>query len=520
MIEFIISFLNNRIEQLSYFKTVNGLVEQVRKNVPDFDEDGEESGTVEQTYPAQYDSKGNYKNIDLQTYETGLVYHREVEPSTQGQGEGESAVACDEQILRTYNMRLVFFVSKRILGVKNDTNNIDNEIANNLQNLLNITNNKELTELLGVDSVSVSPILVNTDRYEVFDDEFVNVRMNMQFEYILAAIDYTVEIEGLESCFQDFTCEGMENIVFDEQKLPSSLGKVKVSGNDKTLKYLADKIKSADGSVLISVTNEGQDECLDLKVVGGGGSIPFDWDRPITTLPFIGQNLGALITTLEDGIEFIYFGFVPATLSLNSFPLAEIGDDITPQLIGILDINSETTPTVPTVLVNGGAADTFTVNAPPANTNINQAAPSNITVNTTYQLRLNVDNNGSPTQIFSALRTQSFIYPFFHGVDSDGNLTGNTLYTTLTKLLETQGNKMLTFNGANEYIYFCYPDTYPDLVSILDENNFEVISAFTKFTRSVTSSGLPSNYTQDFKVYRSTNLLVIINNLDFTFKFS
>lgn len=111
--------------------------------------------------------------------------------------------------------------------------------------------------------------------------------------------------------------------------------------------------------------------------------------------------------------------------------------------------------------------------------------------------------------------TVSFVYPFFYG-SSIG--TSITFYSALTKLIAVEANQIVPFAATVEYFWFGYPDIYPDLISILDENGHEVISAFTKSAELVTSLGLTNNWSNiGYTFYRTTNATTI--NGDFTFIF-
>ena len=245
------------------------------------------------------------------------------------------------------------------------------------------------------------------------------------------------------------------------------------------------------------------------SLVAGGGSDLFNWNRTLKALPQIGVNYGG--TTVQEGLEAMFFPFLSAYMSLNGFGLAEVGDDFAPQLIGSITLNDETLVSNRRIFVGGVDTASFVGNS------INQAAPANITTNETYQLRTDVDNNGSPTTINSPIRTQSFIYPFLHGMSADANLIQTTIYAGLTKLLQNQGNKNILLNGSSQTIYFAYDSSYPDLAQILDNNGFDVTGNFTQSLLNVDSVGKAIDYTKQFKVYKSA--VTTVNSATFQFLF-
>jgi hypothetical protein len=83
-------------------------------------------------------------------------------------------------------------------------------------------------------------------------------------------------------------------------------------------------------------------------------------------------------------------------------------------------------------------------------------------------------------------------------VSSFANLT----QLTLTKLIETQGDKELYLNGlARQYVYFIYDASYPDLSEIIDGDDNNVI---TFFSQTIGTFGSPQSYwaNKNFKVYK------------------
>lgn len=131
---------------------------------------------------------------------------------------------------------------------------------------------------------------------------------------------------------------------------------------------------------------------------------------------------------------------------------------------------------------------------------INGGTPQIITVN---------DSSVAATQAYTAeaddLTTQStdtktiqFVIPYLQG-SSPTLLTQSTAYNNLVRIIETQGTKVVLYNGVDEYFYYIYDATKPDLSRILDGNGFDAIAAFTKTTENIDMlSG-----TESMKVYRT-----------------
>lgn len=123
---------------------------------------------------------------------------------------------------------------------------------------------------------------------------------------------------------------------------------------------------------------------------------------------------------------------------------------------------------------------------------------------TQYRNLVDVNNNGVDTTLVASNSTTS-IYPLIWATTSS-NLDGNTLYSTGTKIIRPKENTNLSLAASGVYSYFAYDSTYPDLVAILDPNGFNIISGFTKTLVNVTSTGLDTNWTKEYKVYKFNSL--------------
>ena len=114
-------------------------------------------------------------------------------------------------------------------------------------------------------------------------------------------------------------------------------------------------------------------------------------------------------------------------------------------------------------------------------------------------------------------RTATFVYPLYYGNSSvDFSTTGN-VEGTLTKSVQTEpAQKNVALNFTGEFIYFCYPESYGDLTSILDGNGFETIGAFTKYTRN--QDGAAAGWSgRSYNIYKSG--ITSVPNQTFIFKF-
>jgi hypothetical protein len=93
------------------------------------------------------------------------------------------------------------------------------------------------------------------------------------------------------------------------------------------------------------------------------------------------------------------------------------------------------------------------------------------------------------------------IIPYFYGISSLSSFA-NLTQITLTKLVETQGDKELYLTGSTgQYVYFMYDASYPDLSQIIDGDNNDVLGFFTLTTLTL---GSPQSYwsNRPFKIYK------------------
>jgi hypothetical protein len=258
---------------------------------------------------------------------------------------------------------------------------------------------------------------------------------------------------------------------------------------------------------------------------GGGGSgsgvsssyadtssiVVFNGNRTIKRSGYTGTNVGG-----ADVVAFLnnfFFPFLPATVAIaGGTTYYETGTNVDFSIASTITANDEVTFGTASILRDGTTWTSST--APPSPFTSTDHITSS---NHSYITYVQTDNNGSPTVISSNTRTISFIYPYLYGMSTTAGLSGTSLYNTFTKQVVTSGNKTVSLIGNATYIYFAYPTSYPALTSILDPNSFEVISNFEYSSSvSVTSTGLNSNWTNTYRVYRTT--LVSDPNGNYQFK--
>ena len=93
-----------------------------------------------------------------------------------------------------------------------------------------------------------------------------------------------------------------------------------------------------------------------------------------------------------------------------------------------------------------------------------------------------------------------FVYPYYMGECAADATIDEVLVESLTKKVESKGNKTVTHTCENGRMIIAYPKAHGVLKSILDPNNFETIGDYTRSEVSVT--GLDGT-AQTYYVYAS-----------------
>lgn len=140
--------------------------------------------------------------------------------------------------------------------------------------------------------------------------------------------------------------------------------------------------------------------------------------------------------------------------------------------------------------VKNGGTITFSGLSVEVPTNGNQ-----LTVKVTYP-----DANGAAKTVEKKTTALTFVYPYYMGTCAAGTTIDEALVESLTKKIESKGNKSNSFTVSDGHMVFAYPKAHGVLKSILDPNNFETIGNYTRSEVSVT--GLDGT-AQTYYVYTS-----------------
>lgn len=131
---------------------------------------------------------------------------------------------------------------------------------------------------------------------------------------------------------------------------------------------------------------------------------------------------------------------------------------------------------------------------------------NNITTDTTFTVKL-TDANNVVTSV--STKTYKFIYPTYTGLTNTIPAL-DTDVKALTKLIREKANYTNTYAPSNEYIVYAYPQSYGNITSILDANNFENLGEYAKTTVTINSIA--------YNVYCTTSKLTS-TGLKYTFKY-
>lgn len=339
-----------------------------------------------------------------------------------------------------------------------------------------ITFNDQTNEYNGTD-VSVGDIIIQNSNAAIFRLDTV----------------YTTTLSKDSVFLTEITSKGVA---------PIGRGQIERRTTNYGLSLFSPDNQNGISSQLLSIIQTSNTIKIDsLLSVSGGGGNTFDSNRPILRVPQVGDNIGG--SDVVDWLSWWYF--TAPTISLAQSPsttVIEIG--ATQQYT----FTSTTTNTGGATLsnghlfvVSGDTLDNYTSTT--TGTATIDFTPLQTPVDTfdsqTYQIRATQQWTGSGESgtATSNTRTIRAVYPVLYGMVADTATAFADPYGELTKLVQTEGNKTVSFTGTGLIVYG-FPQTWTDtnLSSIIDPNGFNVTASFTRVDYpTVTSTGLPNNYT-------------------------
>ena len=247
--------------------------------------------------------------------------------------------------------------------------------------------------------------------------------------------------------------------------------------------------------------------------IGAAGS-----DADIDVESDLAYDNMSVIEYVNAGIKTFKIGYAPhtpPTISLvvnNGVLLLELGVTADPVPV-VTTLNKGRDAVISSAIVNPIALDTTyqslldLVSLNLGNQEVVSVNDTTVIVTTTYDVNI-IDAKATYTDT----KTLTFVDAFLYGSNAS-LLTQSTFYSNLSKLVQTKGNKTVTFNDTDAFFYFMYPASYGALNIILDGNGFNATSAFTFTTENADIlSG-----TVSMNIYKT--IITDIPNQDYTFKF-
>lgn len=155
------------------------------------------------TFPGVYYREGESLAINQ---ETDHVYHR-ITARTQSREPDSSPVGGEDLLVKSFSMRCVASFTR---GMVADTGDEEQDVAGNLETILNSQNLQTLAAQIGYISIAVTSENIETGR-EVWETELDGIEYDMSRGF--CAVEYEVQIRAQESCFAAQACGEEVDIV-------------------------------------------------------------------------------------------------------------------------------------------------------------------------------------------------------------------------------------------------------------------------------------------------------------------
>jgi hypothetical protein len=195
-------------------------------------------------------------------------------------------------------------------------------------------------------------------------------------------------------------------------------------------------------------------------------------DTNITTISNL-KNGQDVVTFLNN----TYFPITQASISLNGYSLQQLGTTLNPiYFVGSITTGDATIRDLKYKISGNQVGNT--VDNPLTTFNIGIGQPIGNTTQVSVEVS-SIINAVSTTA--SASQSIQFEAPHYYGVGAI-NLSPSQITGTLTKGLSLKYNPTITFTTNDTYMYFAYPNTWGNLSSIKDANNFSQKENFIKTT--------------------------------------
>lgn len=219
--------------------------------------------------------------------------------------------------------------------------------------------------------------------------------------------------------------------------------------------------------------------------------------------------------TIQELLDDIFYPFTLPTTSLVASSLHEKGLVVNKSMNYSITLNNGIVSSRQ-ILLNNLLETTLVSNSgtynSPSNLQWSNSPTPTLYYPHVFTFRVNFTNTA---QINTNILVE-FAAPTYYGVLTNANVN-QTNIKTLTKRIRKKANDTnLNFSPTLQRYVYAYPSSYGDLVSIVDQNNFDVTTSFTKTVISFSLADLTS---ENYNVYVS-NSDTTQTNFKLSFNFS
>lgn len=206
-----------------------------------------------------------------------------------------------------------------------------------------------------------------------------------------------------------------------------------------------------------------------------------------------GEDLNAL--SLQQVLTKLLYPYVAPVISASSTPNGGVYEKGTTQKVSAIKATvSKKSETIKSIEIfdGGDSLGSKTAEEVANGGTFNFTVDVDVTSDKNFQLKV-IDNLDKAYTANTGGFT--FVYPYYMGICDDGVEVNEDLVKSLTKKVETKGNKSYAATCNNQRVVFAFPASYGNIRQIFDPNNFDVTGTFQKSTVQVTGlDGTPQNY--------------------------
>lgn len=267
-------------------------------------------------------------------------------------------------------------------------------------------------------------------------------------------------------------------------------------GSDVVATTTNDTINFTSTDGFAEITGDGPFKTIDFTA---GTLMIYDRIGYFSTRFSEAVNVTTMIAALDQIFDFdsvnpsVTFSISPSANREKGNTLASI------DLSGLTSRGQNPQSNITQVVFKRGVSTIYTVPVPnPTGGTENYTESNPVSDTTTFSCEV----TDASARTGSGSQTLTFLYPILHCVGAAG-LTPAQIYTASTKILSTTTSRDISYTTSNQVAYYAYPSTYTAVVTIYDQNDFNVTSDWTLRTENLTGlDGTPQSY----KIWEFENL--------------